>query len=224
MSAYKIDGALLTAVADAIREKTGESAAYTPGEMPEKIAAIDTAVTPAISVSSSGLITAAAGSKSATKQLATLAAKTVTPGTADQTAAASGVYTTGAVTVKGDTNLKAENIASGVSIFGVAGSLAASSVETAVVTISQAATAVHGLSRVTQINGCFSNVEIMYISVEGRGGIQDKTVYFCDTDGDTVTGSVTLDASAQSISISPTTRLYTGRIVFINDPAAAALS
>lgn len=49
------------------------------------------------------------------------AAKTVTPGTADQTAVAAGRYTTGAVTVKGDANLKAENILSGVSIFGVAG-------------------------------------------------------------------------------------------------------
>ena len=48
-------------------------------------------------------------------------AKTVTPTTTDQIAAASGVYTTGDVKVAGDANLKAENIAEGVSIFGVAG-------------------------------------------------------------------------------------------------------
>ena len=85
---------------------------------------------PEISVSSAGLITATSeqaagyvpgGTKSSTKQLTTQGAKTVTPGTAAQTAVASGRYTTGAVTVKGDANLKAENIAEGVSIFGVAG-------------------------------------------------------------------------------------------------------
>lgn len=89
-----------------------------------------TQATPSISVSSGGLITASAtqsggivtaGSKSATQQLPTQAAKTVTPGTTNQTAVASGRYTTGAVTVKGDANLKAENIAEGVSIFGVDG-------------------------------------------------------------------------------------------------------
>lgn len=86
--------------------------------------------TPQISVSAAGLITATAeqtagyvpgGTKSSTKQLTTQAAKTVTPGTTNQTAVASGRYTTGAVTVKGDANLKAENIAEGVSIFGVTG-------------------------------------------------------------------------------------------------------
>lgn len=91
-----------------------------------------TQATPGISVSSSGLITASvtqsggivtAGTKSATKQLTTQAAKTVTPGVSSKTAVASGVYTTGAVTVAGDSNLVAGNIKSGVSIFGVAGSM-----------------------------------------------------------------------------------------------------
>ena len=89
-----------------------------------------TQATPSITVSSAGLITASAtqsagyvssGTKSATKQLTTQAAKTVTPTTSNQTAVASGRYTTGAITVKGDANLKADNIKSGVSIFGVAG-------------------------------------------------------------------------------------------------------
>lgn len=53
------------------------------------------------------------------------AAKTVTPGASAQTAVAAGVYTTGAVTVAGDANLKAANIANGVSIFGVVGTLKA---------------------------------------------------------------------------------------------------
>lgn len=107
-----------------------------------------TQATPSISVSSAGLITAAAtqtagyvaaGTKSATKQLTTQAAKTITPGTTDQNAVASGVYTTGAITVKGDANLKAENIAEGVSIFGVAGAFkGGGNVATGYVTITYA--------------------------------------------------------------------------------------
>ena len=87
--------------------------------------AAEPATTPVISVGSNGLITAVAGSKSATKQLSTQAAKTVTPGISDQIAAASGVYTTGDVVVVGDSNLVASNIKSGVSIFGVAGNYSA---------------------------------------------------------------------------------------------------
>lgn len=55
------------------------------------------------------------------------AAQTYTPGTADQTIAAD-QYLAGAQTIKGDTNLKAVNIASGVTIFGVAGSLTAATI------------------------------------------------------------------------------------------------
>ena len=67
-----------------------------------------TQATPSISVSSSGLITASAtqtagyvsaGTKSATKQLTTQAAKTITPSKSSQTAVAKNVYTTGVVTV-----------------------------------------------------------------------------------------------------------------------------
>lgn len=91
-----------------------------------------TQATPSITVSSNGLITAsvtqgkgyisATGTKSATKQLSTQSAKTVTPKAYAQTAVSSGLYTTGAVTVAGDANLTAANIKSGVSIFGVEGS------------------------------------------------------------------------------------------------------
>lgn len=48
--------------------------------------------------------------------------KTVTPGTSDVVAVESGKYTTDTVYVKGDSNLTADNIKSGTSIFGVTGS------------------------------------------------------------------------------------------------------
>ncbi len=108
-----------------------------------------TQATPSIVVDTNGKITASAtqsagyvsaGTKSATKQLTTQAAKTITPTTSSQTAVASGRYTTGAVTVAGDANLVAGNIKSGVSIFGVAGNYEGSggggSVETCMVEIS----------------------------------------------------------------------------------------
>lgn len=95
----------------------------------EEIPAVEQA-TPSITVSTSGLITAsatqeagqvAAGTKSATKQLPTQAAQTITPGTSNQKID-SGKYLTGVQTIKGDANLVASNIKKGVSIFDVAGS------------------------------------------------------------------------------------------------------
>ena len=91
-----------------------------------------TQATPSITVDSNGLITASAtqtagyvsnGSKSATKQLTTQAAKTITPSTSNQTAVASGVYTTGAITVAGDADLIASNIVEGKQIFNVTGNV-----------------------------------------------------------------------------------------------------
>lgn len=55
--------------------------------------------TPSIQVSSGGLITASANGKSNTKQLTTKAGATITPNDSQQTAASSGVYTTGNVLV-----------------------------------------------------------------------------------------------------------------------------
>ena len=73
-----------------------------------KSVATATQATPGIEVSSAGLITVSAtqtagyvsaGTKSATHQLTTQAAKTITPTKSSQTAVSSGRYTTGAVTV-----------------------------------------------------------------------------------------------------------------------------
>lgn len=107
------------------KQLVGADGSIVTGTLPEVIQA-----TPTISVSSGGLITVSAtqsggivtaGSKSTIQQLTTQGAKTVTPGKTAQTAVAAGRYTTGAVQVAGDTNLVPENIAEGVSIFGVTG-------------------------------------------------------------------------------------------------------
>ena len=101
-------------------------------------------VTPGITVSTAGLITATVNSSksitptvsagyvssgtagtvtasgSNTSQLSVQAAQTITPTTTNQTIP-SGKYLTGVQTVKGDANLVAANIANGVTIFGITG-------------------------------------------------------------------------------------------------------
>ena len=103
-------------------------AGYYATQATKSVSAV-TQATPSISVSSAGKITAthtqsagyvSAGTKTATKQLTTQAAQTITPGTSNRTIS-SGRYLTGTQTIKGDSNLVAANIKSGVSIFGVTG-------------------------------------------------------------------------------------------------------
>ena len=85
---------------------------------------------PSISVSSAGKITASTSYTSGiigqstvsnAFQLDTQTVITITPGTSKITAVTAGKYTTGPVYVAGDSDLKASNIKSGVSIFGVSG-------------------------------------------------------------------------------------------------------
>ena len=61
------------------------------------------------------------GSGKVTQAIPTKGAQTYTPGTTNQTIAAN-QYLTGPQTIKGDPNLKAENIKKGVSIMGITGS------------------------------------------------------------------------------------------------------
>lgn len=72
-------------------------------------------------VYTTGAVTVAAIPSSYVKPTTTKTATTYTPTTSNQTIAA-GTYCSGAQTIKGDSNLVASNIKSGVSIFGVAGS------------------------------------------------------------------------------------------------------
>lgn len=85
-------------------------------------------VTP--NVSTAGYISSGTAGDSAvslTASVTTKAAATITPGTSSQSIAA-GTYLTGAQTISGDANLQAQYIKSGVSIFGVDGSLTSAAV------------------------------------------------------------------------------------------------
>jgi len=79
-------------------------------------------VTPTVSAGYVSSGTAGNSAVSLTASVTTKAAATITPGTSNQEIAA-GTYLTGKQTISGDANLVAGNIKSGVSIFGVAGSL-----------------------------------------------------------------------------------------------------
>ena len=121
-----------------------EAAEKSVGAGSVTIPSVTVTADPVVTVSDTGLITAAAGALGSinpavtpgyvssvqgasvlvsgvgTNQLPAQPAQTITPATSDQTIAA-GKYLTGAQTVKGDANLVAANIADGVTIFGVTG-------------------------------------------------------------------------------------------------------
>ena len=71
--------------------------------------------------------TAGSTSVTLTASVTTKSAATITPTTSNQTIAA-GTYLTGAQTISGDSNLQAQYIKSGISIFGVAGGLTSATV------------------------------------------------------------------------------------------------
>lgn len=84
-------------------------------------------VTPTVSAGYVASGTAGNSSVSLTASVTTKGAATITPTTSNQTIS-SGTYLTGTQTISGDANLVGSNIKSGVSIFGVAGSLTAATV------------------------------------------------------------------------------------------------
>lgn len=140
MADYLIKEETLTAIADSIREYIETTDDIQPEAMPAEIKEVynkgylegtgstpsTELPTPTISINSgTGVVTATvtsgSNSKSDTLELNTKAATTITPGTTSKTAVSKGYYTTGAVTVAGDTDLKASNIKKGVQIFNVTG-------------------------------------------------------------------------------------------------------
>lgn len=167
---------------------------------------------PTISVSSGGLITAsakqsggiiAAGSESATQQLPTQGAATITPGTTEQIAVPTQTYTTGAVKVAGDANLKAENIAEGVSIFGVQGAHSGQEFATCTVT-NQSDSA---LVNLYYINGDKSSLISIYPGTYNKKVIVNKYSFFI------VTSIISPDVSGSVEDVS--VYLGDGKILFV---------
>ena len=140
MDNYLIKGETLTAIGDSIRTHTQSTDLVYPENMPQKIGEVyDKGYSdgvnsgggsaelpnPSINVDSNGRITATVGEgdnkKSTVIQLTTKGATTITPKSTAQVAISSGIYTTGDITIAGDSKLIASNIKSGTSIFGVTG-------------------------------------------------------------------------------------------------------
>lgn len=122
----------MTAIADAIRSKTGGTTKLTLDQMAIEIEGIETGIElPTLSNegSASDLLSGKQlidqEGNVVTGTIPTKGATTYTPKTSDQTID-SGTYLTGTQTIKGDSNLVAGNIKSGVSIFGVTGNYAGS--------------------------------------------------------------------------------------------------
>ena len=127
---YTSLGGLFTAIANAIRAKKGTTDTIVADNFPSEIESIASqpslqskTVSPSTDAQTitpdsgyDGLSRVVVNAISPTK-----GAQTYTPTTTDQTIS-SGLWLTGAQTIKGDANLVASNIKSGVSIFGVSGS------------------------------------------------------------------------------------------------------
>lgn len=113
-----------SATAPATISGTSASISTVPGTI---ILTKTVSVTPTVSAGYVASGTAGNSDVSLSASVVTKSAATITPTTSDKTIAA-GTYLTGAQTIEGDANLVASNIKSGVSIFGVAGSLTSATV------------------------------------------------------------------------------------------------
>lgn len=114
---------------------SGTSATVSTGTNTLTLTKTGVTTTPTVSAGYVSSATASTASVSLTANVTTKSAATITPTTTNQTIA-SGTYLTGAQTISGDANLVAENIAEGVSIFGITGTHSGAMTYTATLTSS----------------------------------------------------------------------------------------
>lgn len=250
----------LSAVGDAIREKTGKNDLLSLDEMPSKIAAIETGIKTddATAVASDILNGKTAyvkdvkvtGTFSLDTELNTqddlisqiqsvinelpdvsdlepvLQEKAVTPTTSSQNVVAdSGFDGLSKVIVNGDANLKAENIAEGVSIFGVTGTHSGGSsggIEYEIVNLTQEGTSIpFTLKRVTSTFGM--------MTTSGQGGLPTKNAAHYNLSGMSAVymGSVSSFLRnlffEEGVLTSGSNFIAPYMAVFINDPSAEAI-
>lgn len=118
-------------------------------------------------VYTTGAVTVAAIPSTYVKPTSTKTATTYTPTTSNQTIAA-GTYCSGVQTIKGDANLKAENIADGVSIFGVTGTHSggsSDSIDTCKVTIPGSDS---GLGFVNLIYTAYEDGKVKHVQLDNQ--------------------------------------------------------
>lgn len=188
---------------------SGKTVTVPAGYYPEQVSKdVETSeqATPSITVSSSGLITAsasqsagyvAAGSTSATKQLTVQAEQTITPGATDKTIAA-GRYLTGVQTIKGDANLMAENIVSGVTIFGVTGTAEAGGSGGGAQWVTISETLPNAMYQLGDVNmdGSITQDDAMEVANYGSGSVDFSSVQKVLADVDFDRAIIYLDATS----------------------------
>lgn len=176
----------ITSIADAIRAKGGTSASFVyPTGFVSAINNINTGTDVSDTTATSNDVLSgkyfytAAGVKTQ-GNITTQAAQTITPTTTDQTIA-SGKYLTGAQTIKGDANLIAENIAEGVSIFGVSGTHSGGNTDFEDAFITHTISMTYENSRITEIGNYafYSCINLTSVNFPECTNIGMWAFYFC---------------------------------------------